>query len=233
MISKYNILGVSCSSCVEKITSELLDLNNISKVKLFNKSEIHIYHDNDIDLDFLNNYLIDIGNYKLLKQKKYQKIFNLIGIYKPLIILFTLIFFLTLIFQIRFESFKSKIFIREFISFFFILFSLLKIYDLKSFSKMFNKYDIISKKIYVWGYIYPFIEFLLGILFLYNFIEFERNLFALIFLFVSSIGVLNSVLKNEKIKCACMGSFFDLPMSKVTIFENIIMILMIIMMFYN
>ena len=98
---------------------------------------------------------------------------------------------------------------------------------------MLNKYDIISKKIYVWGYIYPFIEFSLGILFLFNFIELERNLFALIFLLISSIGVLNSVLKNEKIKCACMGSFFDLPMSKVTIFENVIMILMIIMMFYN
>ena len=40
----------------------------------------------------------------------------------------------------------------------FIIFGLLKLYDIHMFSQIFQKYDIISKNIPAYSYAYPFIE---------------------------------------------------------------------------
>jgi hypothetical protein len=42
----------------------------------------------------------------------------------------------------------------------------------------------------------------------------------------SSIGVIQSVLDKRKIRCACLGAVFNLPMSTVTIIENLLMVVM-------
>jgi hypothetical protein len=41
---------------------------------------------------------------------------------------------------------------------------------------------------------------------------------------VSIIGVLQSVFNKRKIKCACLGAVFNLPMSTITIIEDLLMI---------
>ena len=48
----------------------------------------------------------------------------------------------------------------------FIIFGLLKLYDIHMFSQIFQKYDIISKNIPAYSYAYPFIEISLGIAYL-------------------------------------------------------------------
>ena len=49
---------------------------------------------------------------------------------------------------------------------------------------------------------------------------------ALIVISVSITGVLQSVLNKRKIRCACLGTVFNLPMSTVTIIEDALMIAM-------
>jgi hypothetical protein len=41
---------------------------------------------------------------------------------------------------------------------------------------------------------------------------------------ISSIGVIKSVLEKQKIKCACLGTVFNLPISTVTIVEDTVMV---------
>lgn len=43
---------------------------------------------------------------------------------------------------------------------------------------------------------------------------------------ISIIGVIQSVLQKRKIKCVCLGTGFNLPMSTVTIIEDGLMIAM-------
>jgi hypothetical protein len=43
---------------------------------------------------------------------------------------------------------------------------------------------------------------------------------------VSIIGVVRSVMNKRKIRCACLGAVFNLPMSTVTIIEDALMIVM-------
>jgi hypothetical protein len=50
---------------------------------------------------------------------------------------------------------------------------------------------------------------------------------------ISLVGVLQSVLNKRKIKCACLGDVFNLPMSTITIIEDALMIVMsLIMLIY-
>ena len=49
----------------------------------------------------------------------------------------------------------------------------------------------------------------------------------------SSIGVIQSVLNKKRIQCACLGAVFNLPMSTVTIIEDLLMIVMAFVMIIN
>ena len=73
------------------------------------------------------------------------------------------------------------------------------------------------------GLVYAFIELALGISYLLKFNPLANNAITFIVMTVS-IGVLQSVLNKRKIKCACLGSVLNLPMSTITILEDALMI---------
>jgi len=52
------------------------------------------------------------------------------------------------------------------------------------------------------------------------------NVITFVVMTISIICVLQSVLNKRKIKCACLGDVFNLPMSTVTIMEDALMIAM-------
>ena len=103
---------------------------------------------------------------------------------------------------------------------------MLKLYDLKQFAKIFSKYDIISKQFNIWGYIYPFVEILLGIMIIYDYKSIRVIKILLILMIISIISVILSMINGLKIRCGCLGSFFHMPLSYTTLSENIMMIIM-------
>jgi hypothetical protein len=108
----------------------------------------------------------------------------------------------------------------------FIVFGALKVVNLKGFAKIFAKYDIVSKHIPSYGYLYPFIEILLGISFFYKDYRMKSYIFTIILMIVSLIGVFLSMGKGVSLRCGCLGSFFHVPLSYVTVSENIVMLAM-------
>ncbi len=96
--------------------------------------------------------------------------------------------------------------------------------NLKGFAESYSMYDIVAKKWNAWGYVYVFTELSLGIAFLTGFNPILTNLVTFVVMAVSIIGVLQSVLNKRKIKCACLGDVFNLPMSTITIIEDALMI---------
>jgi hypothetical protein len=74
--------------------------------------------------------------------------------------------------------------------------------------------------------VYAFIELALGLAYATGFQPILTNIITFAVMLVSIIGVLQSVLNKRKIKCACLGAVFNLPMSTVTIIEDALMIAM-------
>jgi hypothetical protein len=124
---------------------------------------------------------------------------------------------------------KSKIndtFMKMYMGIILVLFGTLKLYDLDKFALIFSKYDIIASKVKLYGYLYPFIEILLGAGFLTNTLTRSVLYTTIVLMVISLISVSISLYNKKPLKCGCLGSFFHMPLSYVTISENLLMILM-------
>ncbi|MBA3813671.1 MAG: hypothetical protein H0X26_04155 [Alphaproteobacteria bacterium] len=139
--------------------------------------------------------------------------------YKPLIIIFIFCIVLSWV-QNNLETHPFETMMHSFMGYFFIFLSLFKFFDLKGFVDGFSTYDLIAKRVRVYGYAYPFIEFFLGIAYLAKIDPFLINWVTLVVMTVSGIGVLKSVLSGQKIKCACLGTVLNVPLGTISIFEN-------------
>ncbi len=109
---------------------------------------------------------------------------------------------------------------------FFIIFGSLKIIKLRAFAQAYAKYDLIAKRSRLYALIYPFIELSLGILYLGRWYLMFANWVTLIIMLISAIGVAQELIKGRQIVCACLGTVFKIPMTYVTLVEDLIMAVM-------
>jgi hypothetical protein len=114
----------------------------------------------------------------------------------------------------------------HFMAGFFLVFSFFKLMNLKGFAEGYRSYDVVAKKVPVWGFVYPFIELGLGLAFLTSFQPLGTNIVTFLVMGISCIGVIQSILKKTSFQCACLGTVIKLPLSKVTLFEDLLMVAM-------
>jgi hypothetical protein len=134
---------------------------------------------------------------------------------------------------LNYKNWDGNALMLDFMGLFFIVFSFFKMLDLKNFPESFRMYDPLAKRVSIYGWIYPFIETILGLMFLMRF-EIEIALIAtLIVLTITTLGVTKTLLDKKSIRCACLGTALKLPMTEATFIENAIMIVMAILMLIN
>ncbi len=122
-------------------------------------------------------------------------------------------------------------FARLFMGVFLTVFALFKLVGYKMFVQMFPMYDLIAKRAKFYSYAFPFIELLLGASFLFNWAETWRSIAVIILMGIGAISIFNEVyLKRRKIHCACLGNIIKLPLSTVSLFENVLMVAMAVFM---
>jgi hypothetical protein len=120
----------------------------------------------------------------------------------------------------------------DFMGLFYIVFSFFKFLDYKGFPDSFRMYDPLAKVLPAYGWAYPFIETALGLMFLLRF-EIDVALVAtIVILGITSIGVTRSLFSKKVIKCACLGTALNLPMTEATFIENTIMLVMAVWMLF-
>ena len=150
---------------------------------------------------------------------------------KPLLII---IFYITTVsILLNYKEWSLGEFMLDFMGLFYIVFSFFKMLDLNGFKMSFVMYDPIAKKVPLYGKIYPFIETVLGLLFLMRFEIDIALIMTLIILGVTTVGVSRALLDKKSIRCACLGTALKLPMTEATFIENAIMILMAVLMLLN
>lgn len=225
---------MTCTSCEAKVKSRLLSLGDIIDVEVSKADHsATITMDKHVSLAELQKALDDkykistIYHSEVVEQTK-----SWFTTYKPILLIFSYIFSLTLLIQFSKHHFDFMEWMRHFMAGFFLVFSFFKMLDLKAFAESYVMYDVIAKKMPVWPYVYAFIELTLGIAFLVNFNPVITNISTVLVMTVSIIGVLQVVLNKQKIQCACLGAVFNLPMSTVTIIEDGLMIVMSVGMLF-
>jgi hypothetical protein len=113
---------------------------------------------------------------------------------------------------------------------FYIVFSFFKFLDLRGFPESFRMYDPLAKVLPSYGWIYPFIELALGLMFLLRIQITTALIITILILGLTTIGVTKTLLDKKSIRCACLGTALKLPMTEATFIENFIMLIMAVTM---
>ncbi len=228
MTHTYQVAGMTCGSCEAKVKSSLLMLPNVTDVEVSKDNQTAtISMDKHIALSTFQNALdkkysiTAIEHNEVAEQTK-----SWLATYKPILLIFGYITTIAIITATHQTTFHWMQAMNIFMAGFFLTFSFFKMLDLKGFAESYSMYDIVAKKLNSWGFIYAFIELALGIAYAINFQPLFTNIVTLVVMSISIIGVLQSVFNKRKIKCACLGAVFNLPMSTVTIIEDALMIAM-------
>lgn len=143
--------------------------------------------------------------------------------YVPLIVVISLLVLISIVLGIR-DNIEGVFSLPKIISYFmigfFLTFSAFKLMDLQGFAEGYAMYDLLAKKVFAYGFIYPFIELFFGL----AMIIYPKNIFLLILEIIimvfSGAGVLVKILKREKFQCSCLGTFLKVPLTKVTLIED-------------
>ena len=146
--------------------------------------------------------------------------------YYPLLLLVAFLVGVVVLMEVRVGTVIWSRAMANFMGAFFLAFSFFKLLDLQGFADNYRSYDVVAKRVPAYGYVYPFIELLLGVAFVTGFQPFATNLVTLVVMSISSVGVIQSLLNKRKIRCACLGTVFNLPMSTVTLVEDGLMVAM-------
>lgn len=229
----YQITGMTCTSCQVKVQNLLAGVEGVTTAKVdWLKGEAEITMDKHISTSSLKDALKAYPKYQLSEKKipvvnafeEEQK--SWFQTYKPVLLIFTYITGITLLIQAYNSHFNWMHWMNHFMAGFFITFSFFKLLNLSGFADSYSSYDIIAKRWRGYGFVYAFIELGLGLAYLFHFNPLVTNLVTLIVMGISIIGVLQSLLDKKKIKCACLGDIFNLPMSTITVTEDALMIIM-------
>ena len=232
MTHTYNVSGMTCTGCQTKVKDLLSKVPGIKNVVIdLDKGEASIDMDKHVSTTELKTALKDYPKYQLSENNHLHDNLLLpeeesrswIETFKPILLIFAYITGASLLVEAINGEFLWMRWMNHFMAGFFLVFSFFKLLNLKGFADSYATYDIIAKKWHVWGYIYAFTEMSLGIAFLTAFNPLLTNAVTFIVMTISIIGVLQSVLNKRKIKCACLGDVFNLPMSTVTIIEDALM----------
>lgn len=112
---------------------------------------------------------------------------------------------------------------QHFMGGFFVVFAFFKLLDVRGFADAFQTYDIAARRFPLYAVAYPWIELVLGVAYLTNVAPLVTNIATLIIMATGLAGVTQALLAKRRIQCACLGTVFKLPMSKVTFVEDLLM----------
>ena len=227
---------MTCGGCKASVEKHLLDLKEIFEVELtLENKEVVITMGNPIEASELQKALPSKYKVSLIENNFVSKALSnseneksKLQQLKPLILI--LFYITTASVLLNYQNWDRNEIMLDFMGLFYIVFSFFKLLDLKGFSESFKMYDPLASRVPIYGWIYPFIEVVLGLMFLMHFGVKTALVITLIVLGVTTIGVTKSLLDKKSIRCACLGTALKLPMTEATFIENAVMIVMAILL---
>ena len=235
MKQTYTIIGMTCNGCVASVTEKLAKVDGVTNVTIDLKEGLaDIDMNKNIALSSLADALpdkytirensslaLDSSTNDIPSKTKFQQL-------KPLFLIFVYLFGAS--FLLHFKNWNTTEAMLDFMGLFYIVFSFFKLLDLKGFPDSFRMYDPLAKVLPAYGWVYPFIELLLGVLFLMRIQITFALLLTILILGITTLGVTRTLLDKKSIQCACLGTALKLPMTEATFIENAIMLVMAISM---
>ncbi|MES2511788.1 MAG: heavy-metal-associated domain-containing protein [Pseudomonadota bacterium] len=243
----YALQGLHCNACIGRVTKKLEPLAESVSVTL---DPMQVVLTNPAaDVAALQEAVAQAGKYQLLapvadavaatpspandgwQLEEEQK--GWLATYSPLLMILGYILGAVLLVQWGHGGWAAVTLdetMRYFMAGFFLVFSFFKLLDINAFADAYTGYDLLARRWRGWALIYPFVELGLGMAYLAHLDGPLLNGITVLVMGFSAIGVIQAVTNKRRIQCACLGAVFKLPMSTVTIVEDLGMVAMALWM---
>lgn len=234
----FAVNGMHCQSCVSKITSALQAIDGVESAQVtLQPPRATIAMERHVPLRELNQAVSAVGSYALAEEmdapasimtnapttttteERPESLF-------PLFLIVGYLLGAVLLIALSTGHWSLHALMSHFMGGFFLVFSFFKLLDLRGFAMAYRSYDVVARALPAWGFIYPFVELALGAAYLTNWQPFAINVATLLIMLVGAVGVLRALLRKSAIRCACLGTVLNLPMTKVTLAEDLGMAVM-------
>ena len=217
----YVIKGLHCGGCAEKAQAALRQAGYDATVT-YSPARVTIAGNTEPHLDDLNELVGEVGDYHVEKNDSRGKHFDWtpvkawLATYRPLLLIAGYIAVVALA-----GGGGGMGWMERFMAGFFLVFSFFKLLNLGAFAAAYANYDLLAARWKPWGYVYPFVELGLGLMYAFHVNPALTNTLTLVIMGFSALGVIKVVKEGRKLECACLGTVFKLPMSTVTIIEDV------------
>ena len=239
----YNISGMTCGGCAAKVKSALLKHPGVRAAQVSHQDgTAKVQAEHKPDRNALGKLLADAGDYQITdvaenstsmgqshshsSEIPEQKTLSIWETYKPLVLILLFVSGVAALAAYDAQTFSWQHWMRYFMAGFFIVFSFFKFLDLRGFARSYTMYDLLAKQWKGYGYVYPFLELGLGVLYLTAVNLPATHVATIAIMGFSSIGVIRNMLSPNQVQCACLGTVFKLPLGNVTLVEDLLMVAM-------
>lgn len=234
MTHTYSLQGLTCDNCVAKVKAALEGVNGITNADVrLQPMQATVAMSTHVATPVLAKAVAAAGNFTLSEHAMHAPAHVApndpvvaTGSYKPIYLIFGYVAGTATLVQLAAGGFDPMAWMGHFMAGFFLVFSFFKMLDVRGFAAGYATYDVIARRIPAYGVVYPFIELSLGIAYLLWPQSPATNAITFVVMGVSTIGVVQQVLKKSQFQCACLGTIFKLPLSKVTLVEDLLMVAM-------
>jgi copper chaperone CopZ len=241
----YTVSGMTCGGCARKVNATLAAIDGVESATVtLSPPQAHLTFARPVSLSIVNAALKAAGNYAAAElaapavavtradtavpADRVRPVITTSDTAAPadsLYPLFLIVGYIAGSGALAALAFggamKFSFFMTYFMAGFFLVFSFFKFLDLDGFASAYRSYDVVAKAWAPWGYIYPFVELALGVAYLLRVYPTAVNIVALVLMLVGSIGVLRALMDKRRIICACLGTALKLPMTTVTLVEDL------------
>jgi len=231
METSVRLSGLHCPSCVDKIRTALQRLAGVDSVEVsLNPPVARLRSSSAIDTVEIDAAVRSAGDYRAVRaalpaERAPDTPSDAPGagsLYPLLLILGYLVGTVTVIAWSA-GSLTLHTLMGGFMGGFFLVFSFFKLLDLRGFAESYRTYDLVAAAWPAWGFVYPFAELALGAAYVTSFLPWLTNSVTLTLMLLGAAGVLKALRDKRRIRCACLGTVLKLPLTHVTLVEDLVM----------
>jgi copper chaperone CopZ len=229
---RFRLEGMHCGSCVARITDAVQNHHGVQTVRVdLAANRMDVWAPYSVSDAEITAAVAKAGDYQAVAAEEPSvpkppgaATDDTRGFWETYRPLFTLALLLAVVPTLALgKELTLHSWMRWFMAGFFLSFSYFKLLDVRAFAATYRMYDWIARLIPSWGLAYPFVELALGLAYAADWNPTLTHSLTLVIMLIGAGGVIQSRLQKKSIQCACLGSVFNLPMSTVTVVEDLSM----------
>lgn len=225
----FNVTGMTCASCVKTLRQRLEQIGLFEDLKItINPPELTVYTVRQITSSEINQLLSET-KFSVRDKKWYQGFVYRCNKFLPLIIM-TLITVIFAAGHSLYYGWSGYIFMQFLMAGYFLMFGTLKVVNWQKFVLSYQAYDDLAKRSRVYAQLYPAIEITIGVLYYIGVMWWPLHVFVGLLMTQKAYSTWHVLRSGSILQCACLGGFFSIPITRVTVFEDLFMAAMAVYM---